>query len=743
MVLASAPVAAQERWQPGPPPDPYRQAQPAPPPPSGSSDLRRNLATVGSDPNNVSALVDSGRAALAMGDAQAALTFFSRADEVAPRDARIKAGMASAMTMLGQPRAALTLFAEAQGLGAPELEIAADRGLAHDLLGDPRAAQRDYALVLRRRDHDETRRRLALSLAISGQREPALRLLEPQIRRNDRAGWRTQAFVLALTGDTAGATRVAAGTGPVGTAEAMAPFLGRLPALSPAQRAMAVHLGVFPSDGRTQYAANIDTTPDPGALALAGGPARPTPAVGAATETRRDERPGLRRQQRPRSPIERAAVAPPPERRQVAAAQPQPQRLRPYVVPGPSGEVRVPTRVARPEPGPQARPDRASPAAQPAPDNARFAPPRSEQEPVSPAAPPPSVAQAMPPPTPPPAASAGVDPAILAGMRPGDTIAAPGFSLTPGPVPVPPPAGAPAPSGQREAALGDIAMVVSELRDQGAVAPSAQLQSQPAPPPSAPAPAQARHWVQVAGNINPASMAGEFRRLRGRAPALLNGMQPWAARVAGSGRLLVGPFGSPRDAQSFVNQLRPNGIEAVTWSSAAGQAIDRVSVPGGPAPAARAARAAPDRATASTATRGRGEQPRATASSRSARGREEETRAAARSPNARGRGEEARASGSRNARGRTETARTGASARDARGTARTTGNAREARTTARETRATGRSAAGRETRAAAANSRSNRTTSTVERRANGNDARPTRGRSAPEPRSSSRGRRAN
>ena len=57
------------------------------------------------------------------------------------------------------------------------------------------------------------------------------RLLEPQIRRNDRAGWRTQAFVLALTGDAAGAARVASGTGPIGTAEAMAPFLGRLPAL--------------------------------------------------------------------------------------------------------------------------------------------------------------------------------------------------------------------------------------------------------------------------------------------------------------------------------------------------------------------------------------------------------------------------------------------------------------------------------------------------------------------------------
>src|SRR5688572_28315435 len=126
VLLTAAPTAAQERWQwiaPG-----YGAGQQTPPPATDpAADLRRSLATVGTDPNNVSALVESGRAALAMGDPQAALTFFSRADEVSPRDARVKAGMASALTLLGQPRAALTLFAEAQGLGAPETEIAADR----------------------------------------------------------------------------------------------------------------------------------------------------------------------------------------------------------------------------------------------------------------------------------------------------------------------------------------------------------------------------------------------------------------------------------------------------------------------------------------------------------------------------------------------------------------------------------------------------------------------------------------
>lgn len=720
MMSATMPLAAQERWQSGPPADPYRQAnpyrqqQPAPPPAAGA-DLRRNLATVGTNPNDVAALVDSGRAALAMGDAQAALTFFSRADEVAPRDARIKAGMASALTLLGQPRPALGLFAEAQALGAPELEIASDRGLAHDLNGDPRAAQRDYATVLRRRDNDETRRRLALSLAISGQREPALRLLEPQIRRNDRAGWRTQAFVLALTGDAAGAARVAAGTGPAGTAEAMAPFLGRLPALSPAQRAMAVHLGVFPSDGRVQVAANIDTTPDPGALALAGGPSRPAPPPAAAQQqARTGERAGLRRsRQGASSPVERGAVrTPAPEReRPLSFAERREGR---YLIPGPNPEERIVRRVpAQPAPAPPASEPVSTaqpPAAEPP---TRFAPPSEE-----PAPPPAETLPAVEQSTPPaagqqPAERPAVDEAVLAGVRPGDTIAAPGFSLAPQPAPATPPVA----SERSNSALGDIAMVINALPRDRAPAASAPASPRPAPERRTSQQAAAsRHWVQIAGNIERASMAGEFRRLRGRAPTLLNGMQAWSAGGSGSSRLLVGPFGTPRDAQAFVNQLRPRGVEALAWTSAAGQAVDRLTMP---AVSTQAASAAPQRRPAATGARA--ESRRASAPTRSARGRSEDARTTANARtarrrtedstrNARGRGEDARATASsRSARGRTEQTRAGADAR----------NSRNAET------------------------RSNRGGSTVERRANDRDARPSRGRSSAEQRASARGRRPN
>ena len=257
--------------------------------PDQGAELRRHLTALADNPRSLEALIGAGRAALAGGDAIAALSFFSRAQEVAPRDPRVKAGMASVLVRMERGQPALNLFAEAAALGAPALEIAGDRGLAHDMVGDPRRAQQDYALVLSRREDPEIRRRLALSLAISGEKDAALRTIEGQLRRNDRAAWRTQAFVLALTGDATGATRTAQGLMPPAAVQAMAPFFARLATLSPSQKAMAAHFGRFPNGSAMASAGNRDTRADPGALALAGGPpARPrTQPVDTAATRRR------------------------------------------------------------------------------------------------------------------------------------------------------------------------------------------------------------------------------------------------------------------------------------------------------------------------------------------------------------------------------------------------------------------------------------------------------------------------
>jgi tetratricopeptide (TPR) repeat protein len=265
--------------------------------------LSRNLRSLAANPKSVTALMGAGKAALDLGDPQAALTFFARAEEQMPRDGRVKMWIASALVQLQQPHAALKFFRDATDLGVPAAEIARDRGLAHDIAGNPREAQRDYRIALQKGRDDEATRRLALSLAISGEREPALRLLEDQLLVRDRAAERARALILALTGDAAGAARAVQSAMPGPNAGAMSPFLARLPRLSPAERALAVHLGVFPRDGGTAapttYAVNNFANavtdagrPDPGQGSL--GRRSPAPeSVSAATGRRPAAEAGL------------------------------------------------------------------------------------------------------------------------------------------------------------------------------------------------------------------------------------------------------------------------------------------------------------------------------------------------------------------------------------------------------------------------------------------------------------------
>ena len=256
------------------------------------SALSRHLRTLADNPRNHSALMGAGNAALQLGDPQAAVTFFARAEEIAPRDGRIKAGIGSAFVQMEQPHSALKFFSDAASLGVNEGEFAGDRGLAYDVIGNPKQAQRDYQIALRHKPDPEIERRLALSLAISGDKAGALAAIDAQVRRQDRAGWRTRAFVLALTGDEAGATQAVQSVMPA-QAAALRPFLARLPALDLAGRAMAVHFGHFPGEGpAVQMAQNYNSsppysptpsytpTPSYGANQFAGTSSTPAPAYG-------------------------------------------------------------------------------------------------------------------------------------------------------------------------------------------------------------------------------------------------------------------------------------------------------------------------------------------------------------------------------------------------------------------------------------------------------------------------------
>jgi Flp pilus assembly protein TadD len=337
------------------------------------------LRTLAVEPNNLDALITAGTNALALGDPNAAVGFFGRAQGVAPRDGRVKAGLGSALVQMEKPADALRMFDEAVRLGVPELQIARDRGLAYDLRGDPTRAQRDYQMVLAQDPSDDgARRRLALSQGISGNKDAAIATLDPLIRKRDIAGWRAQTFVLAMTGDAKGASSITHIMLPT-QADALQPFLERLSQLSAADKARAVHFGEMPSQGRSYtptemanvgtaatYAAPPAPRPAPQSPAPAPQPApvqsaqasdlaMPVPAAAghydlphvAAERNHGQVREPLRTVGTPS--VQGAAP-------KVAAAQPQPQPTPPPAPspspPVPSGQVATPTQTATQAPPP-------------------------------------------------------------------------------------------------------------------------------------------------------------------------------------------------------------------------------------------------------------------------------------------------------------------------------------------------------------------------------------------------------
>ena len=106
-----------------------------------SAALARYVRTLASDPRDFATLIGAGRAALELGDAQAAAGFFARADEVNPRSPLPQAGMGAVSVASGEPQAALPYFTRAQQLGATLATFGCDRGLAYDLLGRQAEAQ--------------------------------------------------------------------------------------------------------------------------------------------------------------------------------------------------------------------------------------------------------------------------------------------------------------------------------------------------------------------------------------------------------------------------------------------------------------------------------------------------------------------------------------------------------------------------------------------------------------------------
>ena len=211
--------------------------------------LNQALQRLAHNPQSVDALLSAGTAALELGDIDAAIGFFGRADELSPGNPRAKLGMAAGFLRSERPVEALRLFTEAERAGVSSDRLSGDRGLAYDLVGDTAHAQEEYRKLLARRNDPEVVRRLALSQAISGNRKGFEQTLLPLLERRDLAAYRTRAFALAILGEAEEAQRIVDAVMPQSMANQLTPYLKFMPQLTKAQQAAAANLGRFPQAG--------------------------------------------------------------------------------------------------------------------------------------------------------------------------------------------------------------------------------------------------------------------------------------------------------------------------------------------------------------------------------------------------------------------------------------------------------------------------------------------------------------
>jgi len=551
--------------------------------PSSTEDLNSNLARLASNPRDVNALIGAGEAALDMDDARAAAGFFARADTLQPNNGKVKAGLGRVMLKNQNPAEALRLFDQATRMGYAEASLLSDRGLAKDMTGDQAGAQRDYQTALQRKPDDvELTHRYAASLGISGQVDAAERVLKPLLYKSDRAAWRYRAFILAMNNRQADARKIAEQTMPAQLASAIIPYMQKMPYLTAAQKAAAVHFGHFPARVGTTIAA-ITPTPPAFAPAEAAAAARP-PAVQtpqparSAKDDRRARRNGTGTATLAQAETAPARSAPSPTApaRTVPPPQPRPAAPSPNVqgppAPGFESVQTAPPATSQPSPSSQLNAITLAQASTP-----------TAQPQATPQTPPPASTEAAPPA---PAPQAQVDPAVARSLA--DIIHA-----------------IDVPESERQSNvvavdLAEVAQIQAARRaerESAAAAAAEKAKKAAAAKAKAEADAKAkqlaeekkkaaeekarlaanpsRNWLQVGTGASKSALAFTMKGLR-RKYATLEPQDAWVAGWGRTNRLLVGPFSSFTRAKTLEDKLKAAGADVFAWKSDAGEVVERL-----------------------------------------------------------------------------------------------------------------------------------------------------------------------
>ena len=499
---------------------------------SAADALSRHIRVLAGSPRDFNSLIGAGQAALELGDVQAAAGFFGRAEEANPRAPAAKVGLGAAMAHMGDADGAIFYFEQAAKLGALPMVMATDRGMAKDLQGDLKGAQADYRLAISSMASDEARRRLALSLAIGRDRKGALDTLQPLLNRRDTAAQRTRAFILALVGDQIGAAQAIDSVLPGGSTR-FAPFFRYLPNLSIAEKAAAVHLGIFPEDASTRVAAADITPPQPQPQAVA--VSQPTKTAINVTPTVKQS--ARRQEQRRSSSLEIAGRVPPRKSQPVASAPVRQPAVAVQNSPAPSFTL------------PSANVASSSPAFSLPSTNP---PATGEPAPVEVVTIPVAAAPAM---------AASEETAAETNLSGIDKLLATMAEAPPPPEPKIE-ATKPVKIADNKAAKAAAVKKAAEkkARDEKLAAEKKAREEE------AKLGIKGTHWVQLAGGSNQDRMATEYKKLSAKAGKLLKSRAGYVTGGKDYFRLLVGPFDSKSESQAFVNKLEKEGVDGFSWT---------------------------------------------------------------------------------------------------------------------------------------------------------------------------------
>lgn len=542
--------------------------------PAGAAQLRAAMRRISLNPSDADAMADAGNAALALGDANAALNFFTRANTLRPGNSRIVAGLATATVRTENPFEALRLFDQAVSLGANERAIALDRALAYDLLGNFGRAQQDYKLARTASTSDDLIIRQAVSLSLAGQKDAADAMLLPLLQPNSATAWRARAFMLAARGDLRESTKVAQGFMDASSVLRIERFFRLMPSLTDAQKAAAIHLGHFPtgqavgqdSEQVRRIASTLPQAP------VVSGDNRLIPsgtALGPKAAPSRDSK----------------TMAPKPDRKRVQKA-PEQKEIPAIVANIPEAQKLPKTATSQPGTATvrgkleEAKSSQIASVSNNAPTPAAItvAPTPAVITPAPTPAPTPAVIT--------PAPATVIVPAVIT-LQPSQSS---GATVEPLPAAQPPAvavqATEPAPAAPVASSRFDLGAIVeaidipeSEQRpsqvpvDLKKLKPVVKVDPKLAAKAKAEKEHPARFWVQIAtGNAD--ALGFDYRKLSKTYAALLKSRNAFTAKWGRTDRLLVGPFANQKAAKKWESDYKKAGGLAFIWKSEIGEIVN-------------------------------------------------------------------------------------------------------------------------------------------------------------------------